>query len=269
MMSIKIAVPENPVFNELVFRVSELSKTGDVTVFRVPEAQCTELFYSNRVDAAFLSPMAYSNGINTGDFRIVPGPILALSGFTGVASIYFREGINAVESCASPVPDDYMVALGRVLLMERYGLSLKVEKAAGLKEELLKKADSAIVWESNTVNSGALDITEIWTDSFELPLILGFWVCRAEEYPPNINEIIYRLWNNELKPEEQVFEPVEDSGDEFVRDGTIFRQWNADMEYALEKTIHLLYYHQLIAEIAAVKILGRDDKQEQQDVIFS
>lgn len=255
-MSIKIAVPDNPVYSDIVFNLDGADK-DEVILFRVPEHKCSELLFDNRVDAAFISPMAYGKPGSSGNFRIVPGPVLAFGGYSGKASIYFRPGAAQLNSCSSPNPDDYLIVLGKLLLMERYDIELSIDKMNGTKEELLRKADSVMLWEQGAPGSDSLDISELWSDSFEIPLILGFWVCPAEDFHPAVTDTVKRIWNSSLKTEEPVIE-ITTSPDIAPRDGFILRQWNDELESALEKTIDLLFYHQLINEIEEVKFLGRD-----------
>lgn len=255
-MSIKIAVPDNPVYSELVLN-SEAAGIEEIKIYRVPEQQCSELLYTNRVDAAFITPLAYGQSVGSGDYRIVPGPVIAYGGYSGKASIYFRPGAVQIKTCASPAPEDFIMILGRLLLMERYDIEVEIEKLKGSRDEILKKADSAMLWEHSRPGADSLDISELWGDSFEIPLILGFWACPAEDYHPAVAETVNRIWDHNLMPEEYV---AEDVGDSVIppREGIILRRWNDEMEPALEKTLDLLFYHQLINELEAVKILGRD-----------
>mgnify|MGYP000923025449 CR=1 FL=1 len=255
-MSIKIAVPDNPVYSELVFNM-ETEVQEEIKLYRVPESKCSELLLDNKVDAAFISPLDYGKSVEKGDFRIIPGPAIAYGGFSGKASIYFRPGTNSLNSCSSPDPDDYMIILGKLLLMERYDIGLKINKAKGSREDLLQQSDTVILWEESEPRADSLDISELWGDSFEIPLILGLWVCPAEDFHQDVADTIKRLRNNSLKTEEYLTEKY--VTDEIIpREGFILRQWNDELENALEKTIDLLYYYQLLSEIGEIKILGRD-----------
>jgi len=98
---------------------------------------------------------------------------------------------------------------------------------------------------------------------YDMPLPLAFWVCRSEEYPDEIQSIINEMASSELIPEEEVSD--NESGEYGERTGIIFWKWSDDIDKALEQTLQLLYFHQLIPELAGVKILGMDtDEDEEQ-----
>jgi hypothetical protein len=174
-----------------------------------------------------------------------------------MSSVYFKKGARQLRTCGSPTPEDFLMVLGRILFMERYETELEFSKSTGQLDEILQKADSAMVWEKGEPGADSLDISELWTDSYEIPLIMGFWVCPAEDFHPNVVEFIHKLWDSSLPLEQEVIESnMPDDGS--AREGFILRKWNDDIEGALDKTIDLLFYHQLINELEAVKVLGRD-----------
>ncbi len=256
-MKINFAIPDNPIFDKLFINKDIIEKQEGIGIVPVPENRCHELLYTNRVDAAFISPVGYGKGIETGDFRVVNGPVLASYGYTGLASVHFRQDASGINKCATPTPDDFMMIAAKLLLAERYNVHPEMVKSDGKPEEMLKHSDAVIVWEKSCNQDLSLDVSEMWADSFNFPMVLGFWACHAEEYPPNIDKIVYNLAGKELPHETDISE--EDCPDkDLARTGKLLHLWNDDIEYALDQTIHLLYYHQLVDDIAAIKILGRD-----------
>ena len=256
-MPVRIAVPENPVYKRLYANSEEISKKYDARVLPVTEAQCAELLKTKRVDATLISAISYGKSVLNADLRVISGPMLATTGYSGLASIYFNKGLSFIDSCAAQTPEEFLMVIGKLMLSERYNINLDLKAKKGNIEELLAGHDSAMAWQSGFNDSSAMDICELWSDSFNLPLPIVFWACHAEEHPENINEIVKALADNNLPKEEAIKEDYQDK-DTFAREGTFHWQWNDDMEYALDQAIHMLFYRQLLPEIAAVKILGRD-----------
>ena len=58
--------------------------------------------------------------------------------------------------------------------------------------------------------------------------------------------------------ESPVSEMLPPSGDHFPREGRITYRWDDDSEEALAAALDLLFFHQVLREIPAVKLLGRD-----------
>lgn len=256
-MPVNIAVPNNPIFNRLYNNHEPVAEKYGARILPVDEKQCAELFHTSRVDAALISPIGYGRGVLNADYRIIPGPMLAAYGYSGFATLFFNTGITHIKSCASETPDDFLMQAGRIALSERYNIDVDIISKKGEPEKLLKSVDTALAWRQGSPDGSALDICEMWADSFNLPLPLAFWACKAEEHPKDIDKIITELTDLSLPVTEDVRENYKDEND-FTREGKLFWKWDDDMEYALDQTIHMLYYRQYIPEIGAVKLFGRD-----------
>lgn len=257
-MKINIAVPDNQVFSPLIFNKEKICKEFDINLLIVNETKAADLMLKNLVDAALLSPYGYGLGVTQADYRIIPGPCLASYGFTSMASLFFRQGLKTIEKVVSPAPEDFIMRIGRLLLAETYNLLLDVEKRQGNSSELLNHADAALVWEESSHSLTALDISEEWSISYDFPLPLAFWVCRSEEYPEKISEIIHALADNELIDEEDIIDEDSPGNMHEKRAGKLFWRWNDEIETATEQALQFLYFHQLVPEIPEVKVLGKE-----------
>ncbi len=255
-MNYKIAVPDNRVYEPL-FRNKEISGSYNMQLYQVEEKKLREAMLNNRFDGALMSPLGYGLGVEDADYRIIPGPALAVQGWSEMASIYFRKGLKTISKVKAPSPDDFIMIIGKLLLAENFNMEPDVIRKNGETNELLKEADAVMTWEKDFHVESLLDITEEWFMAFELPLPLAFWVCREEEVPKNFEKFIHEVKANDLLKREDIVYEAKD--EEFHRrEGTILWEWNDDVEHALNQSIQFLYFHQLVPEIGAVKVLGRD-----------
>lgn len=253
-MKTKIAIPSNKIYSKLVANAQNVCEDKGYELYTMSESKCNEMMLRNRVDAALVTPLGYTSGPDVADLRIIPGPVLFSSGYTKLVSLFFTEGLSVIKSIASTDPDDYIMKIGKILLAERYGIQAEFVKSQGTKEKLLKNFDSAMLWSASFHGDNALDISEEWFVSYETQLPLAFWVVRNEEHPGDIENTIRAFAVDDLGRSE-----IYDDTDDY-RKGSLIWMWEDNLEEALNHTIHLLYYHQLIPEIAAIKILGKDEE---------
>jgi len=257
-MKIKLAVPDNPKFERLFNNISFLSDKKNIEIYKVSEEQCHKLLLGKQVDAALISPLGYSMGVKTANLRIIPAAAMTAVGFTGLASVFFREGTENITSAVSDSPDDFLLKISPVLLSEKYGLNVDLKKTKDSFENMLDENDVAVVWRESKALEHGLDISDEWFDLYEMPLPLMFWTCWEDNYPADIKEIIDKIADPQLPNEEIIHEKADNAVDFDLREGRIFWSWTDEVSSALEQTIQFLYFNQLTEEIGAVKILGRD-----------
>jgi hypothetical protein len=260
-MNVNIAVPNNPVFSKLYSNTEFINNYDKISIFDVNEPEIFTLLYGERVDLALMTPLTYAQGIRKSDFRIIPGPALSVEGFGGLASIFFQKGLQSIDSCVSPTPDDYLIQMGRILLSEKFDIIVNLLKKKSSIDNLLNEFNSVIAWNDMEPKLDALDITEEWFDSFEAPMPLCFWVCKADSFPKDIEDIVKNLAISGLPDEEEIIftNNSEDMTEDYIpRIGKYIWSWGSDSESILEQTLQLIYFHQLVEDIAAVKILNRD-----------
>ncbi|MGQ9818588.1 MAG: MqnA/MqnD/SBP family protein [Candidatus Kapaibacteriales bacterium] len=255
---IKIAFPNNVFYENLFTRADDFAPKNNIRIYKLSENGCTDYLLRNLVDCAFLSPLGYGQAIKIVDLRIVPGPMLFASDYTGLASIFFRQGVDKIETIITNSSDDFIVLIGKLVLKEKFGIDANLKQIKGSKEDLLQNFDSAILWGKSKNDEITLDVSEEWFDLVEEPLPLGFWVVRAEEYPPNILNIVKALSIENLPLEEEIIENLAEGIERPSRKGKIIWQWREDLEDAIFSALMFLYYYQILPEIPAVKILGRD-----------
>ncbi len=258
-MKIKIAILDNPIYAKLFSGIDSAKEKFDLEVYPVDEKRCEELVLTNRVDTALVTPLIYGKAPALADLRIVPRTALSAEDFTGIASIFFRKGLVTIDSICSKTPDDYLMQMSKIILAERYDIQCRLAKTDERKS-FNESCDARVDYGGSSSEDGALDVTEEWFHTYETKLPLAFWVCRAEEHPENIEEIIDSLKSPNFEKDELISIPDLEPG--FRREGRISHAFEEDFSAALDETLKLLFYHRLINEIPAIKILGEDENPE-------
>lgn len=253
---IRLAVPDNPIYDELIFNCESLISKGEISIVRLSEIDCASHLLNNKVDAALMTPMGYALGLFDADYRIIPGPALLSHSYTKSGTIIFGRDLKIIKNFASDTPDDFMVTIGKLLLGERYNIFPSFENKFKDIDSMIKNCDVVITWNGESEDRITLDISDEWFDMNEFPLPLAMWVCKSEEFPKNILNILTSLASETVQKE--IMEELPEGKDFAPRQGKLQYRWNDDFERALEFTLHFLYYHQLNMEIPAVKLLGRD-----------
>jgi predicted solute-binding protein len=248
-MKIKIAYPDNNIFKPLVDH-DKLREYKNFELYPCPEEKCMQLMHDGRVDIALMTPLGYAQGIKKGDFRVIPGPALAYAGKSDLVSLFLKQGAQNISRVASNNPSDYLTVLANIILSERFGQAAKLERSKDSKADILKKFDAAILYEGFGEDELAFDLGEEWLFSYEIPLPIAFWVCRVEEMPQDMEQIlrsISTITSSKSLDEVNAMLLMENRGSICIAD------WNEEVKNAVKQTVELLYYHQQVDEIAKIK----------------
>lgn len=255
---IRIAVPENELINRLILRTNIISEKYPVKIIKTQEENCSKLLINNLVEVALLTPLGYGKGTGIADFRIIPGNCITSIGYTGLGSIYFRPGQKNIKTLVTNSQNEFLMLIGKIMLAERYNIYNNLNYEKGELEDLLKKYDTVLQWKKSYDNDPALDISEEWYLSFETSLPVYFWVCQSENIPENIIKVLNLIFSPGIENEELCADNIDNIPDDISRTGKLSWLWNEETEQSLEQVIQVLYFHQHLQEIGAVKILGRD-----------
>lgn len=260
-MKYKMAIPNDEIYSKIFKNIDKVAKETNIQIFKVSEKECQRLMLENKVDAAFLTPLGYGIGYRHADYRIVPGPILASTAFTQIASIFFNPGLKEIKTVAVE-NRDFLNIIGQLILSEKLDSKLELIEETGIREELLKKFDAVLVRGGAGENDTALDLSEEWYMSYELPLPLGMWVVRNEEEPKNIENLIKLIADVDLQPDnfKEIYEGIEE------RKGSLLYQFSEEFTESLDHTLQLLYFYQLLDDVAGLKIYGQKSELEGTDL---
>lgn len=261
--SISIAVPNNPVYDVFVERFTEQVGAHRFRLLRTTDDQCAELLLHNRVEIAFLTPLGYGSAVTKVDYRIIPLYALLSEGFTGLGSVYFNPSLQSIDTVGTHNVHSFMTCAGQLVLSEKFDIEPMLhEDSRATVDTLLASNDAAITWTNEDHREASLDISEEWKDSFGVPLCLGFWVCRPDELPENIAEILKGFSG---KTTRQLFTDAEHIPHEEDIDlelesrvGALQYEWNDESESIISTILEILYYRQKVSAISAVKLWERD-----------
>lgn len=263
--AITIAVPDNPIFDVFVKNFREEVGEYSFRLIRATDDICAEMLLNNHAEIAFVTPLGYGMAVTKVDYRIIPAYCLIADGFTGIGSVYFNPSLKSITLIGTTNKKSYMTLAGELVLSEKFDLEPQVEeKRSGTIDDMLTVSDAVITWTDEDYRMASLDISEEWKDSFGFPMCLGFWVCRPDELPDDIQEILISfsggISEQFVTDAEHIHEQDTNADLELqgARVGSIRSIWNDDSEALISQTIELLYYHQKVSAISAIKLWERD-----------
>jgi predicted solute-binding protein len=261
-MSFSIAIPTHPLFAPFCANAERICKERGIRLLQGNEQQCGEWLARHTAELAFVTPLVYAKLALKTALRIVPAPALLLDGLTYSASVYLKpnsDGQNdRITTCASSNANDFLLQMGAAVLSEKFDLPLKLEPSSTATiSETLRTTDAVVEYGFDATQEVVLDVSDEWTDYLEAPLPLGLWVCRPEEVPDDIAEIIHAFADVSLQEEREIVEQ-EHHGANAGRSGKIIAAWNDEIEAVLQQTIEFLFYRQYVPAIAATKVWQRD-----------
>lgn len=257
-MKFTVAIPTHPIFAPFRANAERICAERNIRLLQGNEQECGEWLTRHTAELALVTPMVYARLALKTDVRIVPAPALLLEGLTYFASVYLNPNTDEITTCASPNPNDFVIQMGLAVLSEKFDLPLRLEHIPNSSpEESLRSFDAVIDYGFNRSAEVVLDVSDEWTDYWEVPLPLAFWVCRPEEVPDDILDIVHAFSDTTLL-EERIIVEEEHNSVNAGRSGKIFAAWNDEVEEIIERTIELLFYLQYVPAIAATKVWQRD-----------
>jgi hypothetical protein len=260
-MSLTVAVPAHPLFRPLVERAEEACRALGFTLRVGTEQECALWLASNAAEVALITPLGYAAESFKTDYRILPGPALALDGLTYTASLYLKPQTQLLARCGSFAADDFLMKVGTCIVSEKFDIDLELSPLNTCQtiQEAFEYCHVDVVadYGFDVKQAIVLDISDEWTDYTQTVLPVAFWVCRPNEVPETLPEALYAMARQYLPEQEVVHEQIVD-GANAGRTGRLLWQWNDEIEAALQKTIELLYYWQFVEVIAAIKLWQRD-----------
>lgn len=143
-------------------------------------------------DTAFVGPMDFAQ--NSSGMIVYPRLGVSSSGASNVARLYLRKQLKQIRSVAVGNVSATDVVLTRIVLGEKYDAQPAVVPVIGSIEEMLGKADCALVTGDSllTVQSEYpfIDIVDEWTDITELPFVHTLCIARAETFDAELSTFL-------------------------------------------------------------------------------
>jgi hypothetical protein len=243
----KIAIPRLELAQPLLSHAADVAARHGFTLVEASLEECGTMLLNNHVDVALMSPHGYGLGVGRVDYRLIPGPCLALEDYTHACGLWFPESGSALETFHASQPDAYLSVISRLVMAEKFDVHLEYTASS-------EHADVTIGSTSENPTP-AMDLGEEWFDIVESPLPLAVWVHRVDsEYIEHV--AIVREFADQNLLHREVSEIVPITADHMPREGKILYRWNDEVQEGMEAALHMLFYHQLLSEIPAIKLFG-------------
>lgn len=246
---ITVAIPTLELCAPLLENVEQAAQIRGWQIRRSTLDECGDLLKSNMADIALTSPYGYGKGVGVVDYRIVPSTCVALEDYTNCYGISFPQNSKGLSHAYSPEPTAFPTIIGRLIMAEKFDVAL----------ELVSSVDHAdcVIGPVTAGEPPAMDLGEEWFDIVESPLPLALWVARVDTEATEIDAFVAESANQQLL-HAHVSELVPMNADHMPREGKIHYRWTSDIEEGLSAALHTMFYHQLLREIPAIKLYGKD-----------
>jgi hypothetical protein len=246
---ITVAVPKLDLASPILEHAVQAAEARGWQIRYASLDECGDLLKNNMADVALTSPYGYGKGVAAVDYRIVPGPCVALEDYTNCYGISFHPDKSGLTCGYSPEPTSFPTIIARLVMAEKFDVAL----------ELVSRADDAdcMIGPVMPDSPRTMDLGEEWFDIVESPLPIALWVARVDSEASEIDAFATDCANQMLL-HAHVSELVPLSADHMPREGKILYRWSSEIEEGLSAALHTMFYHQLLREIPAIKLYGRD-----------
>ncbi len=220
-----------------------------------------ERLMSKEMDAAFISPMDYA--VNSSDLIMLPTIGVSSSGFSNVTRLYFRDNVKAISSMAVGAVSTIDVVATRLVLGEKYDAAPAIVPVQGSIDDMLAKADCALVAGDVVLSSTSLrphiDIVDEWSDITELPFVHTIAVMRNESLNKELSDLLVdaqhrgrlslELISNELSKTTHL-------SNEIIYSFLSHLSYGLDDEskQSLEEFFRMAYYYGMLTDIPEINI---------------
>lgn len=235
----KIAVTKNQI-SDLILRDFH-TQNLEFQFKELTQDEIAKQFKNGLIDIALIDPLTYAKVVKNIDIRIIPGNVLFLEDYTKKIGINIASRESKNNKLSLPLESEYLYQISKLLLTERYHLSLMDVPATG---------GSEITFDTETT---MLDLSEDWYESFRFALPLLFWVVKYEEGKTPVEDLVNIVNSFSLSLNEEIY------SDDNTRQGRILRNWNSECENALDETLELLFYHNITSEIFSAKVYENEE----------
>lgn len=240
-----------------------LKSSPDVSgelLFDTPAAHIDRLMLKE-LDAAFVAPMDFA--MNSSDLIIFPGVGVSSAGFSGVVRLYLRDQLKAITTMAVGAVTTTDVITTRIILGEKYDAAPAIIPVAGTVEEMLAKADCALVagepLHSIRSDRPFLDMIDEWSDVTELPFVHTFCVARSEEINKELGDL---LITSQLAGKMELPSVADDLAKDSSLSPEYLSHFFSHFSFGLEETakqsleafMQLAFYHGMLGDVPEVRI---------------
>jgi hypothetical protein len=241
----RIIITNNPLLKPLYGNLNKNKFTFSV----LSEITCVEAINKNEFDLALISPLIYASINSKEDIKILPTKMLVLEDFTKTVAINIRQNKESLSKIFFHTSNEFIIVATKLVLCERFNIVPELTNN-------LEEADIIVNYGDRIENCLEVNLSEDWYDTFEVPLVMGFWVFKDDEDYNSENykdiiELVSSFANSNL-------ESKKDHSEDYQRYGKEYWEWKKDFLDALEKIFDVLYYYGYAHNIVDAKLLSNE-----------
>lgn len=248
-MPIRIGIIEEALLSPLSHNYEMIKQKYGIELFNGTGEYISELFKKNKLDLILIDPINFGKLTGKVESQIVQTHCLALEAYSGATHLEFNPESKSVDAIYYAKEDDYFGMIARILLAERYN-SFPEE------ESDVAKADVKVKRGKEKEGSVGMDLSEIWFDTYEFPLVVGLWICRKDLDKCDPQELTKELFDSTLQDEEPVISHVKTEDYEYDVEGNMHYKWTDDIAESLEQMMELFFMSHIIDKVPQINENG-------------
>ena len=148
---------------------------------------------SKLLDVAFAAPVDFAQ--NSSGMILYPGLGVSSTGYSSVARLYLKKNLPVIKKLAVGNVTATDVVLTRIVLGEKYESEPAIIPVMGTIDEMLAKADCALVCGDTLLRLQTdhpfIDIVDEWSDITDLPFVHTICMARSETFSKEINTLLH------------------------------------------------------------------------------
>ncbi len=243
-----------------------LKGSGMFSITENPSAINTMRYREMQVDAVLMPPLDFAR--ESSQMKVVPGIAISSDGTNDVVVLYFREGIHNIKTMAANPAFASEIVLARIILAEEFEHAPVIVPSAGGIEEMLAKADSALLVGDMAFNShthpNRLNIVEAWNEMTRLPYVHALWAGRDGSMSKAEVEELQKV---KQTTGEEIRRIARHSGaqGEYLEEHLYNFQFDftEDVENSVIEFFRYSYYHGILPDIPELSYFFSADSEEQ------
>lgn len=214
------------------------------------------------LSAAVLSPIEF--GRDSSNYHIVRGIGVSSQDPTDTISLHFNESLETISTVAVNPSSVSEIILAKIILAEEFDVEPSIVPVMGSLEEMLRKADSALLVGDNARGQALhhpnnVDLVELWNDLTGLPYVHGFWCVREEELSDDELGALVAATREGARHISDIAREAALGSDNAVMLGEYLESFSYELgDEALDglrEFLHYAYYHGVLPDVAEVRFL--------------
>jgi predicted solute-binding protein len=250
---------QRDLFAQPLYRTLKGSASAEL-LFDIPSVHFDSMM-SNEMDAAFMTPVDYA--LNSSGMVLYPNIGVSSSGYSNVARLYLRKNLQFITTLAVGLVSTTDVALTRIVLGEKYDSEPKIIPMIGSIDEMLAKADCALVSGESLLtlqnDFPFIDIVDEWSDITEMPFVHSFCIARSDKYSKEIQSLLQSSLESGRNSLESIANEI---AAETNRSADLLQNYLSHFSYgldelsktSLEEFFRMAFYYGMLGDIPEIII---------------